>query len=248
MSTTTRSSTTLYGRDLNLVPYSPSPSTTPPSSTSYFSSPARVDALYRIVRIKPTNRDWLMPSPSDFVQITGPVSRGSIAISDAEEVVVEGEEDHFRIPCVAHLSWGDWSVSLECLYQSPAAIFTDAGECADETANVADKVDRANGVSITMQEAIFRQGKMEDETVEEEDMRDDNGNPFMVLHVKNWLGRSARLYCKKVSHSQIGLTDDLSESLELEKSDEEVGGQIDAMVQRDKMIGRDKETRIRCVS
>ena len=143
-----------------------------------------------------------MPSPSDFVQITGPVSRGSDAVSDAEEEEEE-EEDGFRIPCAAHFSWGDWSVSLSCLYHSPTAIFTDAGECADARVDVAD---RANGVSITMQDAIFSQGKTEDETVGEEDMRDDNGNPFMVLHVNNWLGRSARLYCKKVSHSQIGLT------------------------------------------
>ena len=192
-----------------------------------------MDALYRIVRIKPTNRDWLMPSPSDCVQITGPVSRGSTAVSDAEEAAVEEEEDGFRIPCAARLSWGGRSVSLECLYHSPAAIFTDAGECADETAIMADKEDRVNGVSITMQDAIFGKGKTEDETVEEQDMRDDNGNPFMVLHVNNWLGRSARLYCKKISHSQIGLMNDLNESLDLEKSDEEVGDQIDAVVQRD---------------
>ena len=195
-----------------------------------------------------------MPSHSDFVQITGPVSRGS-AVSDAEEAAVEEEEeeeeeeeDGFRIPCAARLSWGDRSVSLECLYHSPAAIFTDAGVCADETVIMADKADRVNGVSITMQDAIFGKGKTEDETVEEEDMRDDNGNPFMVLHVNNWLGRSARLYCKKVSHSQISLMDDLNESLDLENSDEEVGDQIDAVVQRDKKVGRDKETRIRCVS
>ena len=186
-----------------------------------------------------------MPNPSDFVQITGPVSRGSTE----EAAVGEEEEDRFRIPCAAHLSWGDRSISLECLYHSPAAIFTNAGECADETVNEADKADRANGVSITMQDAIFRKGKTEDETVEEEDMRDDNGNPFMVLHVNNWLGKSARLYCKKVCDSQIGLTDDLSDSLELEQSDEEVGDQIDAVVQSSKkMIGRDKETTTRCVS
>ena len=208
-----------------------------------------MDALYRIVRIKPTNRDWLMPSPSDFVQITGPVSRGSTVVSDAEVAAAEEEEDGFRIPCAAHLSWGDRSVSLECLYHSPAAIFTHARKCADETVNVADEADWVNGVSITMQDAIFSQGKTEDETVEGEDMRDDNGNPFMVLHVNNWLGRSARLYCKKVSHSQIGLTDDLGESLDLEKSDEKVDDQIGAVIQRDeKMIGRDKETRISCVS
>ena len=188
-----------------------------------------------------------MPSPSDFVQITGPVSRGSTAVSDAEEAAVE--EDGFRIPCAAHLFWSDRSVSLECLYHSPAAIFTDAGECADEMVNVADKAGRVNGVSITMQDAIFGKGKTEDETLEGQDVRDDNGNPFMVLHVNNWLGRSARLYCKKVSHCQIGLTDDLSESLDLEKSDEEVGDQIDAVVQRDKkMIGRDREARISGVS
>ena len=146
-----------------------------------------------------------MPSPSDFVQITGPVSR---AVSDAEEAAAaeeEEEEDGLRIRCAAHFSWGDWSVSLSCLYHSPTAIFTDAGECADATVNAADKADRANGVSITMQDAIFSQEKTADETVGEEDMRDDNGNPFMVLHVNNWLGRSARLYCKKVFHSQIGL-------------------------------------------
>ena len=187
-----------------------------------------------------------MPSPSDFVQITGPVSKGSTAISDAEE---EEEEDSFRIPCAAHLSCGDRSVSLECLYHSPAAIFTDVGQCADETVHVADEADRVNGVSITMQDAIFSQGKTEDETVEEEDMRDDNGNPFMVLHVNDWLGKSARLYCKKVSHSQTGLTEDLSESLDLEK-DVKVGGDLlGTVVRRDeKMIGRDKEARIRCVS
>ena len=179
-----------------------------------------MDALYRIVGIKPTNRDWLMPSPSDFVQITGPVARGSTAVADAQEAAAEEEEeeDGFQIPCAAHLSWGDRSVSLECLYHSPAAIFTRARECADETVNVADKMDGVNGVSITMQNAIFSQGKTEDETAEEEDMRDDNGNPFMVLHVSNWLGRSARLYCKKVSHCQIGLTDDLGESLGLERA------------------------------
>ena len=174
-----------------------------------------MDALYRIVGIKPTNRDWLMPSPSDFVQITGPVARGSTAVADVEEAAAEEEEeeDGFRIPCAAHLSWGDRSVSLECLYHSPAAIFTRARKCADETVN---EMDGVNGVSITMQNAIFSQGRTVDETAEEEDMRDDNGNPFMVLHVNNWLGRSARLYCKKVSHSQIGLMDDLGENLDLE--------------------------------
>ena len=171
-----------------------------------------------------------MPSPSDFVQITGPVSRGSTVVSDAEVAAAEEEEeeeeekDGFRIPCAVHLSWGDRSVSLECLYHSPAAIFTHAKKCADETVNMATEADWVNGVSITMQDAIFSQGKTEDETVEGEDMRDDNGNPFMVLHVNvnNWPGRSARLYCKKVSHSQIDLTDDLGESPDLEKSDEEV--------------------------
>lgn len=190
-----------------------------------------------------------MPSPSDFVRITGPISRGSTAISDAKEAAVEEDEDRFRIPCTAHLSWGNRSVSLECLYHSPAAIFTDVGECTDEIVNVADKADRVNGVSITMQDAIFSQGKTEGEKVGEEDMRDDNGNPFMVMHVNNWLGRSARLYCKKVPHSQTGLTDDLSESLDLKRSDKEVGDHLGAVVRGDeKMIGRDKETRIRCVS
>ena len=211
-----------------------------------------MDALYRIVRIKPTNRDWLTPSPSDFVQITGPISKGDTAASAAETATAKEEEekeqeDEFRIPCAAHLSWGDRSVSLECLYHSPAAIFTHARERADGTVNVAaGQADRVKGVSITMQDAIFAHGRTGDETVEgEEDMRDDNGNPFMVLHVKNWLGRSARLYCKKVCRGQIGPRDDRSESLDLERSDEEVGDRIGAVGRREeKMIGRDKETRM----
>ena len=219
---TTRS-TTPSRQKLNLVPYTPSPSTTPPSSTP--STPINVDLTYRIVSIKPANTDWLTPSPSDLVQITGPVFKRNTTVSHAEETAAEAE-DGFQIPCAAHLTWDDRSVSLKCLYHSSAGILTDVGDCADETVDKANEADRVNSVAITMQDAIFCKGKLGNVTVKEEDMRDDNGNPFMVLHVNIGLGRSVRLYCKKVSYRQICLTDERSD---LEESGEEVGDQIDSV-------------------
>lgn len=141
----------------------------------------------------------------------------------AAAAAAEGNDAGFEIPCAAHLTWGDRSVHLECLYHAPAAHFTVAGKCADETADVADKADRVNSVGITMQDAIVRKEGKGDKGLENDDMRDDNGNPFMVLHVNKGLGGSARLYCKKVLHSQIGLTDGFGEGLAVEKERRRTG-------------------------
>lgn len=46
--------------------------------------------------------------------------------------------------------------------------------------------------------AIFHGGETESAMTLGEDKRDDNGIPFLVLHVQEGLGGSARLYCKKV--------------------------------------------------
>lgn len=148
----------------------------------------------------------------------------------AAAAAAEGNDDKGfeMIPCAAHLTWGDRSVYLECLYHSSAALFTVAGKCADETADVvADRrADRVSSVGITMQDAIVvvgGGGKGNEEGLENDDVRDDNGNPFMVLHVNKGLGGSARLYCKKVPHSQIGLMDGFGEGLAVGKERRRIG-------------------------
>lgn len=185
---------------------------------------------YRIVGIKrPAHADWLTPRPSDLVQITGPVATTAVCDGGGGGgggAAAEGNDEGFGIPCAAHLSWGDRSVHLECLYHSPAALFTVAGKCADETADAADGADRVDSVGITMQDAIVVSGGGEgDEGVEDDDddVRDDNGNPFMVLHVNRGLGGSARLYCKKVPQSRIGLTAGSGESLAVGKERRRTG-------------------------
>ena len=163
---------------------------------------------YQIVRVKPANTDWLTPSPSDLVQIVGPVSKGDGTISDDEEAATE-VDDGIEVPCEAHLTWGERWISLTCLYDSSAALFTRVAGCADGAGNVADEAGGVKSVAITMQDAIFREEEAEDEMVEDEDMRDDNGNPFMVLHVNRGLDGSTRLYCKKVTDGQNGRSDGL---------------------------------------
>lgn len=89
---------------------------------------------------------------------------------------------------------------------------------------MADKADRVNSVGITMQDAIVVSGGGKgDQLMENDDMRDDNGNPFMVLHVNRGLGGSARLYCKKVPRSQIGLVDGFREGLAVKKERRRTG-------------------------
>ena len=87
------------------------------------------------------------------------------------------------------------------MYHPSAGLITDVGKCADETDRIADEADRVNSVGITMQDVLSSKRENQDEMEEDEDMRDDNGNPFMVLHVNQRLGGSARLYCKKVPHA-----------------------------------------------
>ena len=214
-------------RSDSVVAYTPSSISTPPSSLC--SSPSTpttiVDVTYQIVLIKPTNnRDWLMPSPSDRVQITGPVgSRGGNAAKCNEGGIVEvdvesgqrqGEgDDGFEIPCAARLTWGDRSIHLRCSYYPSVSLFTDPrGRADDETVVVwaddddddDDEADEVRSVGITMQDAIFPEEDDEDEMAvdQDEDVRDDNGNAFMILHVNKGLaGVSARLYCKKVTKS-----------------------------------------------
>lgn len=83
---------------------------------------------------------------------------------------------------------------------------------------MADEAYRVSSVGITMQDAIFSEEEREEEIVEGgEDVRDDNGNPFLVLHVNRGLGAAARLYCKKLPSSQNGLTNGFFEELGLDK-------------------------------
>ena len=164
-----------------------------------------------------------MPGPSDIVQIIGPVSRSNAAISGDEEAAEEeddDDDDRFEIACAAHLTWGGRSIYLNCLYYSSSAtLFADIGECAEKTAKMADEPDGVSSVGITMQNIIFSaEERAVDEMVEGgEDVRDDNGNPFLVLHVNRGLGASARLYCKKISNSRNALRDGFFESLGLDK-------------------------------
>ena len=153
-----------------------------------------------------------MPGPSDIVQIIGPVSRSNAAISGDEEAAEEedDDDDRFEIACAAHLTWGGRSIYLNCLYYSSSAtLFADSGECVDKTAKMADEPDRVSSVGITMQNIIFSaEERAVDEMVEGgEDVRDDNGNPFLVLHVNRGLGASARLYCKKIPNSRNAVRD-----------------------------------------
>lgn len=193
---------------------------------------------YRIICIKPTNTDWLTPRSSDAVQITGPVSKNSTDIYDDEEAAAkEDGNDGFEIPCSAHLTWGDRSIDLECRYYPSFSLFTDVGECADKTADMADEADRVKSVSLTMQDAIFSEKKREhDEIVNDEDMRDDHGNPFLVLHVNRGVCGSTRLYCKKVTDSQNCLMDGVGD-LGMIQSAEEIGDETDVVRQgNQKMI------------
>ncbi len=205
---------------------------TAPPSTERPSSPytTRVDVTYQIVRIKPTNTDWLIASPSDLVQIMGAVSRGHATKSDDEAAAADEEDDAFEIPCAAHLAWGASSIYLTCLYYPSASHFTASGECA----HMADKADSVKSVGITMQDTIIRKEEREDEIAE--DMRDDNGNPFMVLHVNKGIAGSARLYCKKITASRNGLMDKVGEKFCLDKSSEETGDQVDVIRRTDRRM------------
>ena len=206
-----------------------------------------------------------MPRPSDLVQIRGPVFRGDSAVFDdeeaaaavaAEEEAEEEEEGVFEIPCAAHLTRGDRSIHLNCLYYSSSAtLFTDNRECADETVKMADETDRVSSVGITMQDVIFCAEESGDnkETVEGEgeDVRDDNGNAFLVLHVNRGLGASARLYCKKIPNSRNGLMDGFVESLGLYKWRRETSGGVNVVGRRSQKVTvlvRDKKTRMRPIS
>ena len=146
----------------------------------------------------------------------------------------EGEEDDgFVIPCAAHLTWGDRSIHVTCSYYPSASLFLNSEECAYETLGLVDKPDDVKSVGVTMQEAIFPKEESQGEMGEDGDMRDDNGNAFMILHVNKGLNGSARLYCKKVTNSQNGLSDGVGESSGLDKSAEEIGGKIDIVGRRD---------------
>lgn len=148
------------------------------------------------------------------------MSRSNAAIcGDGEAAEEEDDDDCFEIPCAAHLTWGGRSIYLNCLYYSSSAtLFADIGDCSDKTAKMADEAYRVSSVGITMQDAIFSEKETEEEIVEGgEDVRDDNGNPFLVLHVNRGLGASARLYCKRLPSSQNGLTDGFLQELGLDK-------------------------------
>lgn len=199
--------------------YTPSPSTTPPSSHCS-PTPTSVNVTYRVVGIKSINSDWLTPKPSDLIQITGSLAGVNTPISDGEDAAAE--EDPVEIPCEARLTWGKISIHLTCLYYPSAPLFTDFGECKDETVDGADEAERLKSVSVTMQSAICSGEEMGGEMAEDEDVRDDDGNPLLVLHVNEGLDGSARLYCKKVTDGQNGLTDAVGESLGLGKNDEDM--------------------------
>ena len=192
-----------------------------------------MDVTYQVVRIKPTETDWLTPNPSDLIQIIGPMSGGSTPVPDNEEAA---EDDGLEIPCAARLTWGDKSIYLTCLYYPSASLFTGFRGCADNTVDAADEAEPVKSVGVTMQDAIFSEEETGGEMVEDEDMRDDGGNPFMVLHVNKGLGGSARLYCKKVTDSQNRLTDRVGEILRLVKSDNEMDDDVDVVGRRSQKI------------
>ena len=56
------------------------------------------------------------------------------------------------------------------------------------------------GGGVLMEGARFCGGETKSVMTLGEDKRDDNGIPFLVLHVKEGLCGSARLYCKRVVH------------------------------------------------
>ncbi|CAF9930232.1 hypothetical protein IMSHALPRED_008123 [Imshaugia aleurites] len=165
----------------------PSPST---DQTSIFSALAvtSIDFIYQIVQIKPTGSDWVTPSPTDHIQITCRVPRDKPQEPDDDEEACEDEDS--AIPCAACLVWGGRSINLTCLYLPAALLFTDFEGCRDETANGTDRRDRVESLGFGLETGGG--------TVLDEDMRDDNGTPFLVLHVIGELHGSARLYCKRV--------------------------------------------------
>ena len=178
---------------------------------------------YQIVLIKPTNnnnsnnRDWLLPSPSDRVQITGPVvsstgskpakcnEGGKVEVDVVEARARQGkrddDDDSFdddEIPCAAHLTWGERSIHLRCSFYPSVSHFTDSGGRADDEMVVVgwaddeeeEADDEVRSVGITMQDAIFPgedEMAVDEDEDEDEDVRDDNGNAFMILHVNNGL-------------------------------------------------------------
>ncbi|CAD6566040.1 MAG: hypothetical protein ASARMPREDX12_007516 [Alectoria sarmentosa] len=212
--------------------YTPSPSTSPQRSP-ISPTPTSVDVTYQVVRIKPTETDWLTPNPSDLIQIIGPVSGASTPVPDNEEAA---EDDGFEIQCAARLTWGDKSIYLTCLYYPSASLFMGFRGCADKTVNAVDEAEPVKSVGVTMQDAIFSEEETEGEMVEDEDMRDDGGNPFMVLHVNKGLGGSVRLYCKKVTDSQNRLTERVGEILGLDKSGNEMDDDADVVGRRSQKI------------
>ncbi len=154
-----------------------------------------VDVTYQIVSIKFTNSHWVTPFPTDHIQIAGPISRDSNHISNNEAA---SEDDDFEIPCSAYLVWGDRSINLTCLHYPSASLFIDFRECEDETANATDRANRAESVGFSMRDARVCGEDIAGAMTVDEDMRDDNGTPFLVLHVDVELCGAARLYGKRV--------------------------------------------------
>lgn len=204
--------------------YQPCPNTDPPPSLLSL-DPYSVDVTYHIVRIKPAKAGWLSPNSSALVQIIGPVPKGNTSVCDNEEAAAE--EVGFEIPCAARVTWHDRSIRLKCLYYPSVSLFTGFEEYADETVNAAGDAECVKSVSVTMQDTIFGEEGTGNKMVKDVDMRDDNGNPFMVLHVNKGLAGSARLYCKKLTDSQNSLADGVDESLGLDKGNEEMDDHMD---------------------
>lgn len=144
----------------------------------------------------------------------------------------DAEDDNYGISCLFHLAWGDNSVRLTCLYYPSSSLFTDFGRCIDETANAVDEAGHVRSVNVTMQDTVFNMIETGGEMTEDEDVRDDDGNPFLVLHVNEGLAESTRLYCKRVTDRQNGLTDKVVEYLGREKIEERVDDEIDGVAQR----------------
>ncbi len=154
-----------------------------------------VDVTYQIVSIKFTNSHWVTPFPTDHIQITGPISRDDNHISDNEAAL---EDDDFGISCAAYLVWGDRSINLTCVYFPSASLFIDFRECEDETTNATARADCAESVGVSMRDARVCGEDIVGAMTVDEDMRDDNGTPFLVLHVNVELHGAARLYGKRV--------------------------------------------------
>lgn len=161
-----------------------------------------VDALYQIVRVKTKSSDWVTPTPKDLVHFFGPVLGGNKYTSNDEATL---ESDGSKILCAGRVVWGDRLIYLECLYHPSTSLFTDVESWEDETVSAKDRADRVETVGVSMQNAVCRGEQTGRVLTADEDVRDDNGSSFLVIHVNKGLSGSTRLYCKRMMKRRGGL-------------------------------------------